>query len=490
MQLLSHVRDCLTSQTEKAYLVGGSVRDSLIGRSSKDLDFAISGNPESFGRQLSTKLDGTLIPLDISRGMWRIVVQYANATSTIDLSPLKGSVETDLAQRDFTVNAMAVDVPETYKPPGEWHILDPFGGIQDLRNQTLRVVSDNTFRDDPIRLIRGIRLAAQLGFRIDPLTSNCITANSCLINDSSPERTREEFLAIFSSRRLEWSLRMLSETGLLEAIIPELSQAKGVSQPVEHYWDVYQHSIQCSVMVATILDSESTESQELTESIPLEPWIKSYFNQPTSDAHSAGTLLKVAALLHDIAKPKTKTVEPSGKTRFLGHPTEGARIAQRILHRLKFSGAGNDRISTIIEHHLRPSQLSQSGLLPSSKAIHRFFRDLDDVSIDILFLSMADYLAARGPDVEIVDWKKFCDRITYTLGQKNQVAVARGMNRLITGDDLISIFSLTPGPRFRQILMFVEEAQATGEILTRDDAIDLLESTLATSNPNLEENYV
>jgi len=297
-------------------------------------------------------------------------------------------------------------------------------------------------------------------------------------------------LAIFSSQRLEWSLRMLSETGLLEAIIPELSQAKGVAQPVEHYWDVYQHSIQCPVMLSKILDSENTEFQELTKFVPLEPWIQAYFNETTSDAHSTGTILKFAALLHDIGKPQTKTVEPSGKTRFLGHTTEGARIAGEILHRLKFSGDGNDRISTIIEHHLRPSQLSQSGLLPSSKATHRFFRDLDDVAIDILFLSMADYLAARGPDLDITDWEKFCHRITYTLQQKNQVTVARGMNRLITGDDLISIFSLTPGPRFRQLLMFVEEAQATGEIITRDDAIDLLASTIATTSPNLEENHV
>jgi poly(A) polymerase len=190
-------------------------------------------------------------------------------------------------------------------------------------------------------------------------------------------------------------------------------------------------------------------------------------------------MLKLAALLHDIGKPLTKSIEADGRTRFLGHALEGAAMATERLEVLRFSNKETKLIETEILHHLRPMQLSQEGL-PTKRAIYRYFRDTGDAGIDILFLSLADHLATRGPNLDMAGWREHTKLTEYLLNQRLQEENITRPVKLVDGSDLINIFGLSPGPKIREILEAVREAQAAGEINSREEALAYISSHLLT----------
>jgi len=189
-------------------------------------------------------------------------------------------------------------------------------------------------------------------------------------------------------------------------------------------------------------------------------------------------LLKLAALLHDIAKPQTKTIDEGGRMRFLGHANEGAAIAVNILERLRFSGKEVRLVEIMVRHHLRPGQMSHNEL-PSRRAIYRYFRDTGDAGIDILFLSLADHLATRGPQLNLDEWKEHAKLVEYVLSQRFQEETLVSPPKLIDGHDLINVFGMRPGPKIGELLEAVREAQAAGELITRQDALTYIRNRLA-----------
>ena len=474
MKLFEQLRDFFAARDVQAYLVGGYLRDALLGRPSHDVDVALEGDAADAARVLAQNLGGTAVPLDPSRGIFRVVLPQGS----VDLATAPDGVQADLARRDFTIDAMAVPFSATAGAPDTWPLVDPFGGRADLRSSLVRVVSPQAFRDDPLRLLRAIRLAAQLRFDIEPTTLVLLKQDAGLVNQVAAERLRDELLGILAQPDLERSLALLANSRLLDLLIPELTPARGVTQPFEHYWDVYDHSLQCAVMVERVLDPEYRRSQLAGQAIPWEPWLEEHFSLEASDGHTRATLLKLAALLHDVSKPETKTVEPSGRARFLGHPTLGAEKAEGIARRLRLSGHGVGMLRTLVEQHLRPSHLAQRDEMPTPRAIYRYFRDLGDLAVDLLYLNMADYLAARGPDLELEPWRFHCRRLAQTLERTTALAEPQGPPRLVDGHDLVKLFGLQPGPDFRPLLEAVREAQATGEVNSREEAMALLERTL------------
>ena len=188
-------------------------------------------------------------------------------------------------------------------------------------------------------------------------------------------------------------------------------------------------------------------------------------------------MLKLAALLHDIAKPQTRTIDATGRTRFLGHPVLGASMADDILERMRLSNMGKDMVHGMVENHLRPLQMSQDGELPTPRAVYRYFRDVGDVAIDTLYLSLADHLAARGPDLDMEGWRRHADIVTHILEVGTHQQTPEKMPRLVTGHDLMQEFSLSPGPHLGLLLDEVNEAQASGVVSTRDEALDLVRGT-------------
>jgi len=354
-------------------------------------------------------------------------------------------------------------------------------GIPFSFQQIIKQVSgDSIFIDDPLRLLRAVRLAAELGFTIDPETESLIRSSSRLIRAVAAERIREELIRLLAqSGRF---LRYLDMLELLTEIVPELAWLKGVKQPPEHFWDVFDHSIETVAAVDFLLRRGVLEyaTDRTLAAVPWSETLAEYFTREVSGGSARASLLKLAALLHDIAKPQTKAFDESGRMRFLEHNKQGAAIVVGILERLRFSTRELRLVEAMVRHHLRPVQMSQ-GQLPTPRAIYRYFRDTADAGIDTLFLSLADHLAARGPNLDHSEWQEHAKLVDYVLTQRLQEESPTTPPKLISGHDLLSVFSLSPGPRIGKLLESVREAQAAGEVSTREEALAYIRQQLSTA---------
>jgi poly(A) polymerase len=203
-----------------------------------------------------------------------------------------------------------------------------------------------------------------------------------------------------------------------------------------------------------------------------------HFAEEASDGHSRRTLVKLAALMHDVSKPATKTVEDSGRIRFIGHHTEGAAVVEGVLKRLRLSRRGIELVALMVRHHLRPSQMAQPGEMPSGKAVYRFFRDVGDASVDTLFLNLADYLAARGPDLGRDEWSQHCRLIQHILREGLEHKAPEVLPKLVTGHDIIDELRLDPGPMVGSLLQEVTDAVASGQISTKEEALELVRAKI------------
>ena len=479
MELLSRLRAHCAAAGVQAYLVGGYVRDALLGRKTQDIDIAVSHDATETARGIARGLGGTSVLLDTERGIHRVAGIVSDGVPwRVDVSTLQGDVENDLRRRDFTVDAIAVPLSATDAPVEQWPLCDPAGGLQDLRDGVIRQVSDDALVDDPLRLLRTVRIAAQTGFAIDTETERAVRTHARLLAGVSAERVREELLTVLSLPGVGTSLELLDTLGLLDIVLPELSPARGVTQPVEHHWDVFHHTLHCVEFAEQVLDKEFRASDAAGQHVPWPEWAQDYFDEVYADGHTRATYLKLACLLHDVAKPETKSVQPNGRVRFLGHPVKGATTARRVLERLRASRKAREAVAVMVEQHLRPSQLAQRGEMPTARAVYRYFRDLKDVAVDTLYLCMADYLAARGPDLDMEDWAQHCERMRFTLEEGSTQQSPQRRERLLTGDDLMTLFDLPAGPELRPLLRLVEESGAAGEIKTREEAVTLVSQAL------------
>jgi poly(A) polymerase len=392
-ELLGRVARFLADRGVAAYLVGGFVRDGFLGRHTRDVDLAVAAPAIDLGRELAQALEAHFVPLHQEHQVARVVVTPGGWH--LDLATLSGDIRQDMARRDFTVNAVAVGLPD-----GE--VVDPCGGMRDLGEGVIRAVSPGAFRDDPARLLRAVRISAELGFRVEAATADLVKQEAHLLSGVAGERLREELMRLLSLPRTAPGVRAMDELGLLSPLIPELDGTRGVVQPKEHHWDVFRHSVE-TVAAADFLMGEA-------DGFPA--WARKDFTWTPEAAalmeEEVGgfprrALLKLACLLHDVAKPQTKAVQPDGRTRFLGHPRQGADIARRVLARLRFSRREREMVASMITHHLRPTQMSHEEL-PTRRAIYRFFRDTGEVANEVLYLSLADHLASRGPELIPQSW--------------------------------------------------------------------------------------
>ncbi len=477
--LIENLREFFASKEIDVFLVGGAVRDALVGRTTKDIDVTVGADVQVVGPELASVLNGRFVPLDPAGETVRIVVRRDTEESLVDLSAMPRGIEEDLARRDFTLDALAVPLHRA-APRMAWHrhVIDPHGGLNDLDAGVVRALSPEVFRRDPVRLLRAPRLAVQLGLRIEDNTVHQIRQDAHLVSTIAGERLRDEFLKLLAEPTATVSLRLLDELGLLTQVVPELNEARGVTQPKEHYWDVFGHLIEMASQVEKVLTGPPEENGYVVESIPRFASFGEHFAEKVTDGHSRATLLKLAGLLHDIAKPATKTVETSGRIRFLGHNVQGAEMAGIVLQRLRLSGRGTELVRLMLEHHLRPSQMAQKGELPTGRAIYRYYRDLEDAAIDTLYLNMADYLAARGPMLGREEWYNHCRVIGHILNEGLREKAPEALPKLISGHDIIKAFSVSPGPEVGELLNVVREAQAGGEISTKEEALELVKNRL------------
>ncbi len=459
------------------------MRDGLLGAEAEDIDIAVHAEASTVGRLIANAFSGSLAHVDEGLRVARVSVDGGGWSGYIDISSIQEDIGRDLQRRDFTINAIALPLDATPAVGTEQQFLDPLRGLDDLRCGVIRMVSPDALEEDPLRMLRGARLATKFGFSTEPETAGKIRSRARLISGVSPERVRDELMRMLQLPNASEGLRLMDNLELLCAVLPELEPAKGVEQPKEHFWDVFNHLVETVNWVDGAFDENRRNTLPFSD-LPRFQGMGDYFSGHVSDGFDRLAFLRLAALLHDVAKPETKTIEASGRIRFLGHHTEGAEMARNILRRLRFGNRGVEHVAGMVRHHLRPRQMAEKGEMPSKRALYRYYRYVGEVALDTLYLNSADYLAARGPLLERDDWLNHCELIQHNLDGKfvsqrhGSSDLRKTLTKLVSGYDIIDRFALAPGPEIGRLLEKVREAQATGEINTTEQALELVRASL------------
>ncbi len=404
-----------------AWLVGGAARDLLRGAVPKDLDW-LTPDPEGVARDLAARVGGSAFPLDAARGHWRVV---AAGGVQHDFVPLHGSLEADLARRDFTVNALAVG------PDGL--VTDPLGGLRDLRARQLRMLSEANLREDPLRLLRAARLSVTLGFRIERDTEAAVRR---LAHAGLPlpawERVRDELNALMLHANAARGVLRLEHLGLLALYLPELREGIGVHQGGFHHLDVFHHGVEAlHQLLARFPDADLT--------------------------------LRWATLLHDLGKPRTAMPDEDGRgyTRFYGHDKVGAEMARGLLRRLREPEALVERAAALISAHMVP-------LPAGEREARRFAHRRRALLPDLLRLMLADREAGRGPQSSAAGRLAYQQAISRVLEALEEQP--RAPEPLLRGEDVMALLGVPPGPLVGEALHGVAEARALGDLGTPDEA--------------------
>lgn len=482
--LLAAARDALAGQRGHragGYVVGGSLRDTLLGRALVDLDLAVAADATAeagaYARALAERLGGHYVALDEERGVSRIVLDEA-PVRVIDVAALRGDIEADLALRDFTIDAIAAPI-EALAQREDVELIDPHGGLDDIEARVVRLVSEQALIDDPLRMLRAVRLCAQLEFELASESGDAIRRHAALIAQSAAERQRDELARCLATDRAATALRLMDSLGVLELVLPEVTAGRGVTQPKEHHYDVFDHNIEAVAALDFLLGErepggarEASFRRELWDALSYDA-ARAHLAQEVSEGRSRGVLLKLATLLHDVAKPKTRAPDDTGRIRFFGHAERGAETARAIMRRLRFSRRETDLVALMVEEHLRPGQLSQEGL-PSRRALYRYFRDTGEAADAILLLTLADAYSAGGPRIDLERWRGHVAYIAHVLSRRDEDEAIARPARLLTGEDIMAELKIGPGPEIGRLLAEVEEAHAAGDVAGRAAALELV----------------
>lgn len=479
--LLDSVCEALPADQE-IYLVGGAVRDALMERGSHDLDFAVPADGIKLARRVANKLKGAFYPLDDERDTGRVILTNEDGTRmVIDFATYRGTdIQADLHDRDFTINAIAYNL-------GTEEILDPLNGANDVRAKLIRACTQKALEKDPVRVLRAIRQAAELGFQIDMETRQNMKRAAEKLRSVSPERLRDELFRILDGPQPGTALRALEILGVLPHILPELPALKGVEQPAPHVYDVWTHTLAVMNRLEEILSAlalgynpEST-GDLLTGLLVLRlgryrEQFATHFANTLNTNRSMRALLFFAGLYHDIAKPDCKTLGEDGHVRFWGHDEQGTEIATERAKALHLSNEEIQRLRLIIRHHMRvkfhSNRMEQEHKMPSRKAIYRFFRDAGEAGVDLILLALADTRATRGHTLTQETWSAVLDICRIFLENYwEKPAETVSPPRLLDGNEAMAELNLKPGPRVGEVLEAIREAQATGKISTREEAL-------------------
>lgn len=446
--------EALTAIDNRGWLVGGALRDKLLGRATSDYDVVVEARPGQLARRLAKDVGGHAFKLSEGFTVWRVIAR--DRSWQIDLLPLVGrSIEADLAGRDLTINAIAQRLDG-----GE--LVDPFGGVADLQARRVRMVSPEAFVLDPLRALRAVRLACELGFTIEPQTAAAAATAAHGLRTVAPERVFAEIRRIVCTDRAVEGFGLMDEIRITPAVLPELSGLHQVEQSPYHHLDAHEHTL--AVLVRTI-ELEKEPASALGKHAEA---VSRFLAQPLANQLSRWQGLRFGALLHDIAKPATRRVWESGRVTFIGHDSAGADMAAAILRRLRASERLAEHVAGVTRHHLQLGFLVHEMPL-SRRAIYRYLHECSPVQIDVTVLSVADRLATRGvgSDEAIA---KHLDLAEQLLGE--------GLRWLeepprppLRGDDLASALGMAPGPELGRLLAELEEASFAHEISSRDEAL-------------------
>jgi poly(A) polymerase len=480
--LIDKVREVLPAQ--EMYLVGGAVRDILLNRLSRDLDFALPSNGISLARRVANALKADFMALDNERDTGRVIVTEADGTRTfLDFATYRGSnLDEDLHARDFTINAIAFDLHAQT-------LIDPLNGASDLRAKIIRACSPTSLSDDPVRILRAVRQAAALEFKIELETRKAMKQAANSLPKVSVERQRDELFKMLEGPKPDTSMRALELLGVFPYLLPELPALKGVAQSAPHIYDVWEHTLSVlghleSILAVLSPGYNADNTNDLFTGLltlrlgRFREQIAKHFLESLNTDRSVRAALFFGALYHDVQKPATKSLDEIGRIRFFDHDGKGAQVAVSRGRSFNLSNDEIERIQSIVQHHMRfhffTQRLEEGKQEPSRKAIYRFFRDTGKAGIDLVLLGLADLRGIFGPTLSQEKWTAALDVARILLEnfwEKPHETVTPP--RLLDGNELMAELQLEPGRIVGQLLEAVREGQATGKVANREQALDL-----------------
>lgn len=442
---------------EEIYLVGGSVRDLYFGKLSKDRDLIVKDtDARDFSLLAAEILDATFVPLDEVNRIYRLVmpdkIDYLDITN-----PLENDIDKDLKRRDLTINAIAVNLRTL-------EILDPTGGIGDLKNKIIRAITEENFKDDPLRLLRVFRFLSKTGFDIDSETLEFVRKNTDLIFKPAIERINYEIMHLFEGKFSHSALLQMENIGLLEKIFPVVKELKKVTPNSHHHLRLFEHCVETVRNIQILYENSSDD-------------IKIHLEKVDFGGYSRLAHLKLAGFLHDIGKFSTWSIEPdTGRHRFIKHDDVGAKMAVPILKKMAFSNKQIDYISMMIKNHIYPSSVMSAPEI-TEKIMMRYVRKMEDNSIDAIILAQADRLSARGPAIsdEMVEnnINSLNRLLKFYLDVKDTL---EPLPKLLDGNDVMKILNIKPSPKLGEIMNAIHEAQISGDILTKEHAVEFVKT--------------
>jgi tRNA nucleotidyltransferase/poly(A) polymerase len=488
--LVDKVRDAFPNQ--EIYLVGGAVRDMMLNHISHDLDFALPSSSISGARRVANMLKADFMILDDERDTGRVIVTEPDGMRTfLDFATYRGNnLEEDLRARDFTINAIAYDLHSST-------ILDPLNGAADLRAKNIRGCSQTSITHDSVRILRAVRLAAALGFKIEFETRKLMKQSANLLPNISPERKRDELFKILEGPKPDESIRALEMLGVFPYLLPELSAMKGMEQSSPHVYEVWEHTLKVLRYLKEIITLLSQDQSLRTTYDPFSDFLiqrlgkyhgrfVEHFAESLNTDRSMRAALFFAALYHDVEKPATLSVDEAGRIRLFDHDVKGAEVAAKRGQAFNLSNNEIERIKIIVRNHTRfhffANRMESEQREPSRKSIYRFFRDSREAGVDLVLLGLADLRGTQGPNLKEGTWMAALDIAGILLEnywEKPQETVAPP--RLLNGHDLMREFDLEPGLIIGDLLEAIREGQAIGKINTREDAISFSREWLAAT---------
>lgn len=440
-----------------AWVVGGSVRDALLGRPVFDLDVAVSGDAARAAAILSRAHGATRFRLSRAFGAWR--VQGRDLPFQIDITPLQGqTLQEDLARRDLTVNALALPVA-----PGQ-PVVDLHGGLGDLAERRLRLVGDAALADDPVRLLRLARLAQQIGFTVHDSAVAAARRDAHLIWNAPGERLADELARIASLPFPDRAFRLLGDLGVLGALVPELERSRGLDQSEYHHLDVLGHVLEVVEHTREIADDPAPVFRSRAARV------REVLDAPLADGLTSRGGLMLAALLHDMAKPATRAVTPQGRVTFIGHDTLGAEMAEALMRRLRTSARLRDFVVRGVRWHLPLGFMVHRTPL-SLRQIDRYLRLTAPSEVEIIVLSVADRLATRGSRTSASSIERHLALAREVMDAHFSLADRPPGRPLLAGDEVARELGRAPGAWLVPLLDALREGQTVGVLRTRDQAL-------------------
>ncbi|RUA18298.1 MAG: hypothetical protein DSY55_00410 [Clostridia bacterium] len=464
----------------EAVLVGGAVRDLLLNRSIRDLDYVVTGNGLTIGRKLADALGAAYYPLDKARKVARVVWNQEGKTLVVDISSLIGmTLEEDIRRRDFTINAIGI------LPDGG--LFDPQDGVGDLDHRLLRPCSPDSMLTDPVRTLRAVRFLSAYALEPSPGLDALAWYAAPRLASVSPERQRDELMKVMALSEPHLAVDRMTDWRISDVILPELLALQDVMQPQPHRFDGYLHSLQVLGQAAWLdqwVRDHVEARNELERMIQqrlktLRPALLSYLQEPLSAQRPRWLWLRFAALAHDWGKASAFREDETGTIHFYGHEKISGQLATNWLERYHCAKSEISFVRSICEGHMRPMNLFIEGKKPSKRAIFRLYRDLGQAAPASALLFLADFLGARGKDVSLDELDRALEHLLALLKPLLESDTAPVPQPLLSGKDLMALFELPPGPRIGVLRNALQEAQAVGEVRTREQAIGFITTLLS-----------